>query len=48
VLTRSAKWSTIARTKMPTEDPTGEEWKKFMKKPELALLKCFPSQLQQE
>jgi lipoxygenase len=37
---------TIARTKMPTEDPTGEEWKKFMKKPELALLKCFPSQLQ--
>ncbi|XP_062172811.1 linoleate 13S-lipoxygenase 2-1, chloroplastic-like [Alnus glutinosa] len=37
---------TIARTNMPTEEPTEEEWKKFMKKPEHALLKCFPSQLQ--
>ncbi|KAK7262559.1 hypothetical protein RJT34_30133 [Clitoria ternatea] len=37
---------TIARTKMPTEDPTEEEWKKFIAKPEKALLKCFPSQLQ--
>ncbi|MED6211808.1 hypothetical protein PIB30_077059, partial [Stylosanthes scabra] len=37
---------TIARTKMPTEDPSEEEWKEFIKKPEKALLKCFPSQLQ--
>ncbi|XP_061361375.1 linoleate 13S-lipoxygenase 2-1, chloroplastic-like isoform X1 [Gastrolobium bilobum] len=37
---------TIARTKMPIEDPTEEEWKKFIAKPESALLKCFPSQLQ--
>lgn len=37
---------TIARTNMPTEDPTDEEWQKFIKKPESALLKCFPSQLQ--
>ncbi|KAB1204571.1 Linoleate 13S-lipoxygenase 2-1, chloroplastic [Morella rubra] len=37
---------TIARTNMPTEDPTEEEWEKFMKKPEHALLQCFPSQLQ--
>lgn len=37
---------TIARTKMPSEDPTEEEWEKFIAKPERALLKCFPSQLQ--
>ncbi|VFQ75242.1 unnamed protein product [Cuscuta campestris] len=37
---------TIARTKMPTEDPTEKEWEDFMKKPEGALLECFPSQLQ--
>ncbi|KAL5567210.1 hypothetical protein UlMin_030374 [Ulmus minor] len=37
---------TIARTNMVTEDPTPEEWKHFVKKPEAALLKCFPSQLQ--
>ncbi|XP_027354098.1 linoleate 13S-lipoxygenase 2-1, chloroplastic-like isoform X2 [Abrus precatorius] len=37
---------TIARTKMPSEDPTEEEWKEFIAKPERALLKCFPSQLQ--
>lgn len=37
---------TITRTKMPTEDPSEEEWKKFIAKPERALLKCFPSQLQ--
>ncbi|EXB28966.1 Linoleate 13S-lipoxygenase 2-1 [Morus notabilis] len=37
---------TIARSNMPTEDPTDEEWQKFIKKPESALLKCFPSQLQ--
>ncbi|XP_004501997.1 linoleate 13S-lipoxygenase 2-1, chloroplastic-like [Cicer arietinum] len=37
---------TIARKKMPTEDPTNEEWQKFMNKPEQTLLECFPSQLQ--
>lgn len=37
---------TIARTIMPNEDPSPEEWKEFIKKPEKALLKCYPSQLQ--
>ncbi|XP_048140600.1 linoleate 13S-lipoxygenase 2-1, chloroplastic-like [Rhodamnia argentea] len=37
---------TIARTKMPVEDPSEEELKIFMDKPEVALLKCFPSQIQ--
>ncbi|KAK4727905.1 hypothetical protein R3W88_032822 [Solanum pinnatisectum] len=37
---------TIARRKMPTEDPTNEEWESFLNKPEEALLKCLPSQLQ--
>ncbi|THG00072.1 hypothetical protein TEA_003404 [Camellia sinensis var. sinensis] len=37
---------TIARTKMPTEDPTDEEWKCFINNPEVALLMCFPSQIQ--
>ncbi|KAI4324285.1 hypothetical protein L6164_023836 [Bauhinia variegata] len=37
---------TIARTNMPTEDPSEEEWKAFLRKPERALLNCFPSQLQ--
>ncbi|KAK6802421.1 hypothetical protein RDI58_000201 [Solanum bulbocastanum] len=37
---------TIARSKMPTEDPTNEEWEWFLNKPEEALLKCFPSQIQ--
>lgn len=37
---------TIARTKMPTEDPTDEEWKLFLEKPEAALLATFPSKLQ--
>uniref|UniRef100_A0A3Q7JSV3 Lipoxygenase n=2 Tax=Solanum lycopersicum TaxID=4081 RepID=A0A3Q7JSV3_SOLLC len=37
---------TIARTKMPTEDPTNEEWENFLNKPEEALIKCLPSQLQ--
>ncbi|PHT59201.1 Linoleate 13S-lipoxygenase 2-1, chloroplastic [Capsicum baccatum] len=37
---------TIARTKMPTEDPTDEEWENFLNKPEEALLKCFPTQIQ--
>ncbi|KAF7849071.1 hypothetical protein BT93_L1274 [Corymbia citriodora subsp. variegata] len=37
---------TIARTKMPVEDPTEEELKMFWDKPEGALLTCFPSQIQ--
>ncbi|KAI3823211.1 hypothetical protein L1987_04644 [Smallanthus sonchifolius] len=37
---------TIARTKMPNEDPTDEEWQSFIKRPEDLLLNCFPSQLQ--
>ncbi|GAB4856081.1 hypothetical protein Ancab_024721 [Ancistrocladus abbreviatus] len=37
---------TIARTKMPTEDPSEEELKFFLEKPEVALLQCFPSQVQ--
>lgn len=37
---------TIARKRMPTEDPTDEEWKKFVDRPEVALLHCFPSQIQ--
>ncbi|KAM7280444.1 hypothetical protein ACFE04_007578 [Oxalis oulophora] len=38
--------ATIARTKMPTEDPTDEEWNYFLDKPEAVLLQCFPSQFQ--
>ncbi|XP_027190278.1 linoleate 13S-lipoxygenase 2-1, chloroplastic-like [Cicer arietinum] len=37
---------TIARNKMPTEDPSKEEWEKFINKPEQTLLECFPSQIQ--
>ncbi|KAF7849070.1 hypothetical protein BT93_L1273 [Corymbia citriodora subsp. variegata] len=37
---------TIARTKMPVEDPTEEELKIFSNKPEVTLLTCFPSQIQ--
>ncbi|KAL2941041.1 Linoleate 13S-lipoxygenase 2-1 chloroplastic [Bienertia sinuspersici] len=37
---------TITRSKMPTEDPTDEEWKHFLEKPEETLLRSFPSQLQ--
>lgn len=37
---------TIARTKMPTENPTEEEWNTFLKKPEVTLLNCFPSKSQ--
>lgn len=37
---------TIARTKMPNEDPIDEEWQTFLKRPEDLLLKCFPSQIQ--
>ncbi|KAM1158118.1 hypothetical protein FF1_028651 [Malus domestica] len=37
---------TIARTNMPTEDPSDEFFQNFLKKPEMALLMCFPSQIQ--
>ncbi|GMH00078.1 hypothetical protein Nepgr_001917 [Nepenthes gracilis] len=37
---------TTARTKMPTEDPTEEEWNKFLDKPADVLLQSFPSQIQ--
>nr|GLL43392.1 linoleate 13S-lipoxygenase 2-1, chloroplastic [Ipomoea trifida] len=37
---------TIARTKMLTDDVTEEEWEHFLEKPEDALLRCFPSQIQ--
>ncbi|XP_062171339.1 linoleate 13S-lipoxygenase 2-1, chloroplastic-like [Alnus glutinosa] len=37
---------TIARTNMPTEEPSEEFWKNFLQKPEGALLQCFPSQIQ--
>ncbi|XP_076892000.1 lipoxygenase 2, chloroplastic-like [Bidens hawaiensis] len=37
---------TIARTKMPDEDPTDEEWEAFISKPEDVLLDCFPTQIQ--
>ncbi|KAM4073065.1 hypothetical protein ACB094_11G188600 [Castanea mollissima] len=39
-------WPTIAPTNMPTENPSDEEFKNFLKKPEVELLKCFPSQIQ--
>ncbi|XP_076894350.1 lipoxygenase 2, chloroplastic-like [Bidens hawaiensis] len=37
---------TIARTKMPNEDPTVEEWEAFISKPEDALLDSFPTKIQ--
>ncbi|KAL2470491.1 Lipoxygenase 2 [Abeliophyllum distichum] len=37
---------TIARTNMPTKDPTDTEKEEFLKRPEVFLLKCFPSQVQ--
>ncbi|CAI0412777.1 unnamed protein product [Linum tenue] len=36
----------IARTNMPTEDPTDEAWKQFIDTPEKVLLEMFPSQFQ--
>ncbi|CAN1336779.1 Linoleate 13S-lipoxygenase 2-1, chloroplastic [Linum perenne] len=36
----------IARKKMPNEDETEEEWKKFVEKPETVLLEMYPSQFQ--
>ncbi|KAK1390775.1 Linoleate 13S-lipoxygenase 2-1, chloroplastic [Heracleum sosnowskyi] len=37
---------TIARVKMPSEDPTDESWYKFELRPEDELLSTFPTQLQ--
>ncbi|XP_021772004.1 linoleate 13S-lipoxygenase 2-1, chloroplastic-like [Chenopodium quinoa] len=37
---------TVIRSKMPTEDPTDEEWKHFLEKPEETLLRSYPSQIQ--
>lgn len=37
---------TVARINMPTEDADEEFWDNFLKKPEDALLQCFPSQIQ--
>ncbi|KAL8129318.1 hypothetical protein V2J09_018473 [Rumex salicifolius] len=36
----------IARTNMPDEDPTEEEWKGFVESPDKTLLESFPSQIQ--
>ncbi|CAN0890874.1 Linoleate 13S-lipoxygenase 2-1, chloroplastic [Linum grandiflorum] len=36
----------IARKKMPNEDETELEWKKFAEKPEAVLMETYPSQLQ--
>ncbi|KAJ6702592.1 LIPOXYGENASE [Salix koriyanagi] len=37
---------TIARIKMPTEDPTDEDWNRFLEKPDAVLLETYPSKLQ--
>ncbi|RVX13016.1 Linoleate 13S-lipoxygenase 2-1, chloroplastic [Vitis vinifera] len=37
---------TIARTNLPSEDPTEEGWRRFLHKPEDELLACLPTQLQ--
>ncbi|KAJ9555705.1 hypothetical protein OSB04_010319 [Centaurea solstitialis] len=37
---------TIARTKMPDEDPTAEEWQAFIDNPENVLLNSFPTRAQ--
>ncbi|KAF5748780.1 linoleate 13S-lipoxygenase 2-1 chloroplastic-like [Tripterygium wilfordii] len=37
---------TIARVNMPNEDPTNEQWKSFLNKPAVQLLKTFPSRIQ--
>ncbi|KAK9068665.1 hypothetical protein SSX86_012780 [Deinandra increscens subsp. villosa] len=38
--------ATIARVKMPCEDPTDDEWEAFKRRPENELLSTFPSQVQ--
>lgn len=37
---------TIARVKMPSEDPTEEEWNLLLERPEAVLLATFPWKLQ--
>lgn len=37
---------TIARIKMPTEDPIENEWKNFLKNPNSVLLHTFPTKIQ--
>ncbi|KAK9123060.1 hypothetical protein Sjap_012662 [Stephania japonica] len=37
---------TIARTDMPDDNPTEDEFWSFLEKPEMAILQCFPSQIQ--
>ncbi|CAH1441574.1 unnamed protein product [Lactuca virosa] len=37
---------TIARVKIPCEDPTDDEWEVFKRRPEDELLSAFPSQVQ--
>ncbi|KAK9157038.1 hypothetical protein Scep_003612 [Stephania cephalantha] len=36
----------VARTKMPDEDPNDDEYTEFLTKPESAMLQCLPSQRQ--
>ncbi|KAJ9558916.1 hypothetical protein OSB04_013530 [Centaurea solstitialis] len=38
--------ATIARVKMPCEDPTDDEWEAFKRRPEDELLSALPSQIQ--
>ncbi|KAJ0502800.1 putative linoleate 13S-lipoxygenase [Helianthus annuus] len=38
--------ATIARVKMPSEDPTDDEWETFKRRPEDELLSALPSQVQ--
>ncbi|PWA77612.1 linoleate 13S-lipoxygenase 2-1 protein [Artemisia annua] len=38
--------ATIARVKMPCEDPTDDDWEAFKRRPEDELLSTFPSQIQ--
>ncbi|GMY16387.1 linoleate 13S-lipoxygenase 2-1, chloroplastic-like isoform X5 [Fagus crenata] len=39
-------WDAIKETNMPAEEPSKEFWDNFLKKPEGALLQCFPSKIQ--
>lgn len=37
---------TTARVTMPGEEPNEERWKRFLERPEVELMACFPSQVQ--
>ncbi|KAK7341600.1 hypothetical protein VNO80_24536 [Phaseolus coccineus] len=37
---------TVVRNNMPIEDPSDPEWELFLQKPEVTMLKSFPSQIQ--